>query len=527
MTLQDFLNKEGRVSSTRTTEKYVKKKFPEEFLKIKSHSEKLGLVDVTFSEELYHYLNNLKSQIKCKNCKEKKSKFTGLINGYIKYCSYGCSNGSKEVKELKSNAYFKKYGVENPSKSLEIKSKIEETFRKKYGGNPFTVFRERIEKTNMEKYGSIHALSKESSLRSKKNQELLELFIQKYKQFEVIDYEEIKTGTCRIRCEKCENDYTISKWNLHQRVVKSKIDNPCTLCNPVGSSNETGIENFIKEILDGNNITYVEKDRKILGGKEIDFYLPDKKIGIEVNGLFWHSEKFKDKKYHLQKTRDAQKKGIHLIQIFEDEIKINPKTVEGRLKSLLGIYDKKVFARNCLIGEVSSEECKKFLEKNHVQGNIGSKVKLGLFHRGKLVSVMTFGSYRISLGNKDKSQNKWELLRFSNENGYLIVGGASKLLKNFIKNYNPEEIVSYCDRRWSTGNFYEKIGFCREAETKVNYWYVKNGIREGRFKYRKDQLVKEGYSKEKTESEIMEERGFLKIYDCGSFKFKMRIDLKT
>lgn len=523
MRIQDFINENGRVSSTKTTEKYIKKFFPEDFLKIQEHSRKLDIEELSFSEKIYHYLNGLDSQVKCKNCKEKKSKFSGLIKGYRKYCSSKCSNDSSEVKNLKSKICIEKYGVDNPSKSEEVKVKIQDSFQAKYGGNPFSVFREKIEKTNLEKYGSIHHFSSESNLRDIKNKELIKSFINKYDQFEIINYENIKNGTCEIRCKKCENNYIISKWNLYQRVKKSKIENPCTLCNPIGSSNQTGIENFIKEILDKNGMEYITKDRKILEGREIDFYIPDKKIGIEVNGLFWHSEKFKSKRYHIEKTRDAQKKGIHLIQIFEDEITTKGKIVEERLKSLLGLYQKRIFARDCSVKEISSKESKYFLEKNHIQGNVGSRVRIGLFYKEELVSVMTFGGYRISLGNKNKSKDKWELLRFSNEQGYSVVGGASKLLKNFIYKYKPEEIISYCDRRWSTGDFYEKIGFRKESETNANYWYVKNGVREGRFKYRKDQLVKEGYSKDQTESEIMEERGFLKIYDCGNFKFKMEL----
>ena len=518
MDLKDFLNSEGRVSSTKTTEKYILKNLPEDYIKIKSHSEKINLVDVKFSEEIYYYLNGLDFPVVCKNCKINKPRFLGLLNGYLGYCSSKCSNGDTRVKKLKEKSYLDRYGVKNPSQSDEVIGKIQETFDLKYGGNPFSVFQDRIKKTNINKYGTSHPLSRESNLRDKMSKDLVLSFLKKYEGFEIIDYEEIKGGTCKVKCKVCLNEFTISKWNLHQRIKNSKIENPCTICNPIGSSNETGIETFIKKILDKNRIPYQEKNRSILEGKEIDFYLPDHKIGIEVNGLFWHSEKFKGENYHLDKTKFASDRGIYLIHIFEDEIENNPILVESRIKAIVGIYDNKFFARKCKVKEISNKDSGNFLKENHMQGNAGARINLGLFLDDDLISVMTFGNLRVSLGSKSK-ENHWELIRFANKKGNIVIGGASKLLSYFRKKNHPEKIISYCDRRWSKGDFYEKIGFLRFGETVPNYWYIKNGKREGRFKYRKNKLVEEGYSRDKTESQIMEERGFLKIYDCGSFKF--------
>ena len=101
-----------------------------------------------------------------------------------------------------------------------------------------------------------------------------------------------------------------------------------------------------------------------------------------------------------------------------------------------------------------------------------------------------------------------------------VVGGASKLLKHFIKTYNPNEIISYADKRWSDGNLYEVLGFQKYNESKPNYFYIINGKREYRFNYRKSILVKQGYDPNKTEKEIMEERGIPRIYDCGCLCYK-------
>ena len=132
---------------------------------------------------------------------------------------------------------------------------------------------------------------------------------------------------------------------------------------------------------------------------------------------------------------------------------------------------------------------------------------------------MTFGNLRKNLGSTSK-EGCYELLRFCNKLNTTVVGGASKLFKHFLKEYKPKEVISYCDRRWSEGNLYEMLGFEFSHNSKPNYFYVINGKRENRFKYRKDILVKEGFDPNKSEHEIMLERGIYRIYDCGCKVYK-------
>jgi len=522
MIISDFLNDKGRVSSTRTTKSYVKKHFYKEYSKVIKHSEMIGLEPERFSEELYHYLNNILEPVKCKKCTEKIPKFTGLLTGYLDYCSSKCSNSSLVVMEKKERTYIKKYGVDNPSKSNIIKKKIENKFIENYGGNPFTVkkIKDQIKKTNLIKYGNKHPMGKGSNLYEKLDNEKLDTFLNKYRHLEVIKRESKKWGEVTIKCNECNNNFTISKWNLHQRTKLLIETNPCTICNPIGCIKSSGIEDFVRAILEKNKIRYTENDRTILEGKEIDFLLPDHNIGIETNGLYWHSERFKHPLYHQEKTNLAKNKGYLLIHIFEDEITKNKELVKSRILSILNQNKRIIYARKCSIKEIDSKKCNAFLIENHLQGAAGAKKRYGMFYGGELVSVMTFGSLRKNMGNI-KKEGHWELIRFCNLRGISVIGGASKLLSKFKKNNTPKKLVTYCDARWSDGEFYRKLGFILEHQSKPNYWYFKNGIRENRFKYRKDQLIKEGYDPKKSEARIMNELGFLKIYDSGSYKFSM------
>lgn len=284
------------------------------------------------------------------------------------------------------------------------------------------------------------------------------------------------------------------------------------------SQQEKDIHNFI-----GQKIEFRKSDREILEGKELDIYIPSKNLAIEYNGLYWHSDKFKDKDYHLNKTLQCKEKGIQLIHIFEDEWLFKKDIVKSRLNNLLG-QSEKLYARNCEIKEVLTKDKSNFLDQNHIQGKVGSEINLGLYYNNKLVSIMTFGKLRKNLGSEHKD-GSYELLRFCNKLNTTVIGGASKLITYFKKNYNWKEVVSYADMRWSNGNLYNQLGFKESHISEPNYFYTsqnKSVEREPRFKYRKDILVSQGYDASKTEKQIMEERGYNRIYDCGSMKFILR-----
>jgi len=294
----------------------------------------------------------------------------------------------------------------------------------------------------------------------------------------------------------------------------------CPKCSKTGVSGaEKELVKFIKSL----KIKLIEGDRKVLNNLELDVYIPSKNIAFEFDGLYWHSEKFKDKNYHLNKTELCENKDIKLIHVFEDEWFDKKDIVKSRIKNILGLTGNKIYARNCEIKEVSPSESKLFLNNNHIQGAINSKIKVGLYYKNELVSLMTFGSLRKNL-NQSKKDDVYELLRFCNKLNTTVIGGADKLLKYFIKMYNPKEIISYADRRWSQGDLYNKLGFDFMHNSEPNYYYVINNKRENRFNYRKDILIKEGFDKELSEHKIMLSRGIYRIYDCGSKKYNLKLD---
>ena len=294
----------------------------------------------------------------------------------------------------------------------------------------------------------------------------------------------------------------------------------CPKCTNKSTSN--GEKELIKYL---SNFVEVEAhNRNILkDNKELDIYIPSLKIAIEYNGLYWHSELSKDKHYHKDKTKECSNKDIKLIHVFEDEWLNKNNIVKSRLLNIIGITKTKYFARKTTIKVVNISDERNFLEQNHIQGYVASKICYGLYLDNKLISIMSFGNLRKNLGNESK-ENFYELLRFCNLNNTTVIGGASKLLKHFIKIYKPIEIISYADIRWSSGNLYEKLGFSFVKNTEPNYYYLIGGKRKNRFNYRKDILVsKYGCSIDDTEHNFCYNKGWYRIYDCGMKLYKLTL----
>lgn len=291
----------------------------------------------------------------------------------------------------------------------------------------------------------------------------------------------------------------------------------CPNCSTLSSNDENEIFELLKN---ETPFEVVKRDKTLIGPKEIDILIPEKQIGIEFDGLRLHSEEFgKDKWYHYNKTKLCKEKGIGLIHVFEDEWLFKKDIVKHKILHILGV-DKclpKIMGRKCRIAEIKAKEASLFLEKYHIQGFSRGSVHLGAFYEDNLIGVMTF------LRDRDK----WILSRFATDYNYVCQGVGGKLLAYFISNYSPLIIETFADKRWTIdkdNNFYTKSGFYFDVELPPQYSYVtsKNSFKKRyhKFNFRKKILHKKhGLPMSMTESEMVKELGYCKIWDCGLYKY--------
>ena len=328
------------------------------------------------------------------------------------------------------------------------------------------------------------------------------------------DYSKVKYVTAKEKvCIICPKH-----GEFWQAPEKHLIGCGCPKCVQPYSKSEKEISDYIKSLIGEGKV--IEHDRNILAGKELDIYIPTLGFAIEFNGLYWHN---KEKNYHKEKTDKCREKDIRLLQIFEDEYTAHKEIVLSKIRHILGKCDDypKIMARKCIIKEVDRFDAKKFLEKNHIQGYGSSTMHLGAFFNGGLVAIMSF--------KKESSKEDWELTRFASKIDVVCQGIGGKLFNYFIKNYKVNSVKSFADRRWTTdekNNLYTKLGFTFEKYTPIDYRYYKpqdGPVRQHKFGFRKKILNKKyGLPLTMTESQMAEELGYQKIYDCGLIKYVWR-----
>lgn len=516
--------------------KKSKKKFEsdyyEMFLKEISHMPS----NWSLLQKAWHLANDTLDQPNCAMCNN-VCKFQS--NKYWKWCSNSCMGRDPEtiakkektniqkwghkhpqsldlVKDKQKHTMLERYGVDNYAKSPEFLSKSKSTFIKKYGVDNPSKSQEIIEKIKNKAKSRDYA-----SIRSKQTKTYLEKYGKSHNKYFHLTDENI---------EKLNNiDFLIDQ---HINLKKSCFQIANELgCSPtpiltkilnsghtIRRHNISSIEFEIIEHLKTFTSSIEHNTRTLIPPREIDIYLPEKKLAIEVNGVYWHSElNGKDKFYHLTKTELCSQQGIMLWHIFDHEWNNKKEIIKSKVSGIFGKHQK-IAARDCKIKLVSKEEKKCFLNENHLQGNAGSNVDLGLFLDNQLISLMTFGKSRY---NKNY---EWELVRFCSKKHTTVQGGASKLLSFFIKNYSPKNIISYADRRWSNGNLYQHLNFKLLHSSEPNYYYFnKNnpGHIESRIKYQKHKLTSlfDCVNLLKTEWETMIENNFDRIWDCGNLVY--------
>ena len=287
------------------------------------------------------------------------------------------------------------------------------------------------------------------------------------------------------------------------------------ICYPIGdnkSIKEKILLEYIQSIYTGEIISGYRD------ALEIDIYLPDLKIGIEFNGLYWHSEKFKESNYHINKLNYFKEKDIDIKFIWEDDFDKNLDIIKSQISNWLSLTQTKIYARKTEVRRITNvEEYRNFLNKNHIQGYVASKLAYGLYYQDQLVSLMCFDKKE---GRLNMEESGWNLNRFCNLINTNVIGGASKLLNHFIKINKPSRIISYADKDWSNGNLYFKLGFDLVSESKPDYKYIVDGIRKSKQNFTKTKLGKMGHDISLTESQIMSSIGINRVYDCGKIKFE-------
>lgn len=447
-------------------------------------------------------------------------------------------NHSPEAVRKAHQTMLERYGVEHALQSPEIAEKRKQTNLKRYGVDEIgkcADIQQKARETSVQRYGVEYAMQNKEI-----QQKYKDACIEKYGKSSPFKFDNVindrklrlKTATWNkilsyskyVQPMFTFDEFINSKDMVFQwkNVETGEIFTSTYHYEMPKNLEKTDIEIFVKELLDQYHVDYEFRTRNILSNnKEIDFYIPSKQLGIEVGGLYWHSEVFCNRTYHYEKYKNARDVNVKLLQIFGDEIINHKQIVTNRIKNALGLQSYKIYARNCEIKEIDSKLKSKFLKKYHLQGNDSSQIRFGAFYHNHLIAVMTFGKERKLMGGNQNGEGKYEMYRFCTVSNFRCIGVASKLLTHFERQYHPVSVKTFADLRWGNGDLYEQLGFKHNHISLPNYFYVKSGIRYNRTLFQKH-LLKDKlplFDNNKSELENMKANGYIRIWDCGNAVF--------
>lgn len=278
----------------------------------------------------------------------------------------------------------------------------------------------------------------------------------------------------------------------------------------------------IIDYLDSLGVKYFNNSKYVLGDLEVDIFIPDYNFGIEVNGLYWHSLRIDNQAYHdrLKNLHSCKatlaENVIKLYQFWDYEIADNFDLICSMINHALN-KSERIYARNCVVKRLTNNDVKDFFNISHMQGHRNASVVYGLLFDDELVASATFSKHHL---------HDWEVIRYANKLNCSIVGGFSRILKRFSNDEKPKSLLTFADRRFSTGGLYKKCGFSVCGVTAPNYFYYKNNILLSRQRCQKHKLHKflENFDNNLTEHQNMYNHNYGCVYDAGHVKLIKNFD---
>jgi ssDNA-binding Zn-finger/Zn-ribbon topoisomerase 1 len=293
----------------------------------------------------------------------------------------------------------------------------------------------------------------------------------------------------------------------------------CPKCTSRVSKQNIEVAQFLTDNNVEHYLEYKIPDSKLT----MDLYIPEKRLGIEMNGIYWHSDEYRDKNYHAKKQEEAEAAGIRIVHIFDDEWKDKRAIVERVIKHTLGISEEvKIAARHCSVSAIPASEARNFMNKYHIQGFVGATMYYGLFHQGVLVASAGFSMKERGRSGR-KSTEQAELVRYSTSVN--VRGGLGKLLNYAQTSLGFTKLTTFSDIRLFSGKLYEALGFTREAEIPPDYFYCRDGKRVHKSLLQKSRVRRaaekgrELYYPDMTERELSKLNGYSKVWDCGKIRW--------
>lgn len=318
-------------------------------------------------------------------------------------------------------------------------------------------------------------------------------------------YEKRQSTFLLFICDSCGEESRRNLFNIERGAS-------CKNCDAGGKSlQERELFDFVRSL--GLN---VERNvRYVISPKEVDIWVPSKRVALEYDGLYWHSRDEKDPGAPLEKLRLCQRDGIRLLSFFSDEWRDRRLVVESIIRNALGMTDRRLDARKLDLREVDASVTQPFLNRCHIDGGTRAGRHLALLADGEPVSVMT-----LRTPHHSRYSDCLEVARFASELGTSVRGGLGRLVgmaQDVVRGLGKSRLLTYVDLRFGTGVGYERVGFVSAGHTGRSYWHTDGHRRFNRFAFRAD------VSRQMTERQVCEEAGVCQVYGPGNTRMFLTV----
>lgn len=390
---------------------------------------------------------------------------------------------TSEVRDRRKATMLARYGVDNPTKSKEIVDRRTQNNLARHGvSNPSQLPEsvERKKRTCVERYGTEWAFQNEG-VKGKTKATLLD-------RYGVENPSHMSTFVAKMFRSK-ERNGTLRESRGEREMLE--------FVRTLQPDFEKGV------LIDRNERSW-----------EFDMISQTKKIAIEFNGVFWHSEanpRWRRGRHHL-KSRIAESHGFSLIHIWETEWVQNRPLVESYLSARLGVFSERIPARRCEVCSVNPVVARVFLTENHLRGS-ATGTHLGLYLGDRLVALAT-------LSKHPRDSSVPILSRFCSLRGVQVVGGLGRLSRH-LANLAGSDLLSWQDVRLGTTNAYTSSGWAIEERTPPDYLYwdsKKNVLVSKQSRKKQNVNTPEGM----TEHQHALADGLFRIYDCGKIRLRFK-----
>lgn len=287
----------------------------------------------------------------------------------------------------------------------------------------------------------------------------------------------------------------------------------CKFCNMKRVAFTSRAEGELIQFVRDLDIGHVESNYRALlkYPSEVDIYVPGRQIAIEYNGLYWHSDQYRNDDYHAVKFDRCEELGVRLIHVWEDDWLYRPEIVRRNLGHVFGISDyPEVSIESCLIVEVTEDAAALFMIENHLRGNIEGSMRFGIVHLSELIAVMI-----INIDGQTVN-----ILRHASSR--VVPGGVSALISHLTLSLAPSLIIVIADRGTEDDTIYESIGFRLDVRLPPDYEYALRYHRINKSEYTTDRFRDDPnlyYEDGMVERQLADANGIPRVYDSGSIRY--------